>query len=41
MTFPLTTSTLRASSCEAIPPLENGDTLTRAEFERRYEACRA
>src|SRR6266571_6380247 len=38
MTFPLTTSTLRASSCEAIPPLENGDTLTRAEFERRYEA---
>src|SRR3954469_24601288 len=21
-----------------IPPLENGDTLTRAEFERRYEA---
>ena len=38
MAFPLTTSTLRASSCEAIPPLENGDTLTRAEFERRYEA---
>lgn len=22
----------------AIPPLENGDTLTRAEFERRYDA---
>ena len=22
----------------AIPPLENGDRLTRAEFERRYEA---
>jgi hypothetical protein len=21
-----------------IPPLENGDKLTRAEFERRYEA---
>ena len=38
MAFPLTTSPLRASSCEAIPPLENGDTLTRAEFERRYEA---
>jgi Uma2 family endonuclease len=38
MAFPLTTSTLRASSCEAIPPLENGDTLTRTEFERRYEA---
>jgi Uma2 family endonuclease len=38
MAFPLTTSTLRASSCETIPPLENGDTLTRAEFERRYEA---
>ena len=38
MTFPLTTSPIRASSCEAIPPLENGDVLTRAEFERRYEA---
>jgi Uma2 family endonuclease len=38
MTFLLATSQLRASSCEAIPPLENGDTLTRAEFERRYEA---
>src|ERR1700757_3569177 len=38
MAFPLTTSPLRASSCEAIPPLENGDVLTRAEFERRYEA---
>src|SRR3989440_10026128 len=23
---------------EPIPPLENGDRLTRAEFERRYEA---
>ena len=22
----------------AVPPLENGDHLTRAEFERRYEA---
>ena len=38
MAFPLTTTPFRASSCEAIPPLENGDTLTRAEFERRYEA---
>src|SRR5215468_7286816 len=38
MAFPLTTSPLRASSCGAIPPLENGDTLTRAEFERRYES---
>ena len=25
---------------EAIPPLEQGDRLTRAEFERRYEAMR-
>ena len=38
MAFPLTTSPLRASSCETVPPLENGDVLTRAEFERRYEA---
>jgi Uma2 family endonuclease len=38
MALPLTTFTSRASSCEAIPPLENGDVLTRAEFERRYEA---
>src|SRR5438128_1386255 len=38
MAFPLTTSPLRASSPEAVPPLENGDTLTRAEFERRYAA---
>lgn len=22
----------------SVPPLENGDRLTRAEFERRYEA---
>ncbi len=29
-------STQRSS--EAIPPLENGDRLTRAEFERRYDA---
>jgi len=27
-----------APSNGAIPPLENGDRLTRAEFERRYEA---
>jgi Uma2 family endonuclease len=38
MAFPSTTSPLHASSCEAVPPLENGDVLTRAEFERRYEA---
>src|SRR6266581_5782162 len=38
MAFPITTSPLRASSPNAVPPLENGDTLTRAEFERRYEA---
>ena len=38
MTFPITTAPLRAPSPEAVPPLENGDTLTRAEFERRYEA---
>src|SRR6516225_9606907 len=38
MAFPSTTSPLRASSPEAVPPLENGDTLTRTEFERRYEA---
>src|SRR5215510_5588951 len=38
MASPSTTVPLRASSPEAVPPLENGDTLTRAEFERRYEA---
>lgn len=27
-----------AGSALAVPPLENGDRLTRAEFERRYEA---
>ncbi|HET6879392.1 MAG TPA: Uma2 family endonuclease [Pirellulales bacterium] len=26
------------SSCESVPPLEMGDHLTRAEFERRYNA---
>jgi hypothetical protein len=25
---------------EKVPPLENGDRLTRAEFERRYDAMR-
>src|SRR5438874_4919250 len=38
MAFPITTSPLRASSPNAVPPLENGDRLTAAEFERRYEA---
>src|SRR5215470_14159959 len=38
MVFPITTAPLRASSPEVVPPLENGDVLTRAEFERRYEA---
>ena len=38
MVSPSTISTLRASSPEAVPPLENGDVLTRAEFERRYDA---
>ncbi|MEE8524998.1 MAG: Uma2 family endonuclease [Thermoanaerobaculia bacterium] len=28
----------RLESHEALPPLENGDRLTRVEFERRYEA---
>jgi Uma2 family endonuclease len=28
----------RSSLSEEIPPLENGDRLSRAEFERRYEA---
>jgi Uma2 family endonuclease len=34
----MTTSTPSASSRAKVPPLENGDVLTRAEFERRYEA---
>jgi Uma2 family endonuclease len=38
MASPSTISPLRTSSPEAVPPLENGDVLTRAEFERRYEA---
>ena len=32
------TSSEAASPVERIPPLENGDRLTRPEFERRYEA---
>ncbi len=32
------TKPISAKSAEKIPPLENGDRLTRAEFERRYEA---
>jgi Uma2 family endonuclease len=31
-------ATLHAPANGAIPPLESGDRLTRAEFERRYEA---
>lgn len=38
MAFPTMTTTSTASSCNTVPPLENGDVLTRAEFERRYEA---
>ena len=38
MAIPMTTSTPSASSRAKVPPLENGDVLTRAEFERRYEA---
>jgi Uma2 family endonuclease len=38
MAFPSTTPTSRLSSRDAVPPLENGDVLTRAEFERRYTA---
>ncbi len=39
----MATSTVRPSESaappkQAIPPLENGDRLTRAEFERRYDA---
>ena len=38
MALPTTTSTPSTSSARKVPPLENGDVLTRAEFERRYEA---
>jgi hypothetical protein len=33
-----TTSTKTAPMVGKLPPLENGDQLTRPEFERRYEA---
>lgn len=33
-----TSSSLVEHEASALPPLENGDRLTRAEFERRYEA---
>ncbi len=32
------TTTIHSAATRAIPELENGDRLTRAEFERRYEA---
>jgi Uma2 family endonuclease len=32
------TATAKAPAKVLLPPLENGDTLTRAEFERRYHA---
>lgn len=35
---PLETSRGADPSHDAVPPLENGDHLTRAEFERRYES---
>jgi Uma2 family endonuclease len=31
-------SALQPAATEPIPPLENGDRMTRAEFERRYDA---
>lgn len=34
----VTESTSRKTSAQAIPPLQAGDRLTRAEFERRYNA---
>ena len=37
MAFPTMATTATVSSCKTVPPLENGDVLTRAEFERRYE----
>jgi len=38
MAVPTTTSMSRQTLDDAVPALENGDRLTRAEFERRYEA---
>ena len=34
------TSTQASAVVQGVPPLENGDQLTRPEFERRYEAIR-
>ena len=34
--LPLSTTTTRETSSQKLPPLENGDRLTRHEFERRY-----
>jgi len=38
MTAMSKTSPLPQPSRPSVPPLENGDSLTRAEFERRYRA---
>jgi Uma2 family endonuclease len=38
MTAPLSTAAQTKPSPVPVPPLENGDRLTRDEFERRYEA---
>jgi Uma2 family endonuclease len=38
MAAPGVRTRLRPGGQESIPPLENGDRLTREEFERRYEA---
>lgn len=38
MAVPTTTSMSRQTLDNAVPALENGDRLTRTEFERRYEA---
>lgn len=38
MTAPSATPTMLREPSRRIPPLENGDRLTRAEFERRYTA---
>jgi Uma2 family endonuclease len=37
-TLPQASPTGMAQPLEALPPLENGDHLTRSEFERRYDA---
>lgn len=38
MATPAEAPPLQAAAAEKLPPLQNGDRLTRAEFERRYEA---